>query len=459
MPTRMYGSAEGRFISDADFSDPAFGEIKGDLTHYSEGVLEPALASPFASFAILIALAAPLPSYGEQKDGLRKLVSEGAIFNFPGDSSGGKTTLLRLTQSVIGSPDITLDYEATPRGVAEAAYARNDLVVALDDTENGGFSSDGELLRVMKSFAQRIASGRSKVIAKGAGKGAFPPLTWFCFAVSTGPEALAEIAARIGSKRFGDRVRFLEMVVPPGAQGGIFGAELGGAHQKVEDPADLIDKIEDAISENHGVLFDAWVEFLLSKDQSARVRSLVDKFVKMTTGGENGLEIRFARKFGVMYAAGLIAVDAGLLPWSADWVKSAVRYCYDLARNLRDPDAAAVEAGLKAIAQAVKIPKRFPLHDAAERKTPLLPDAALGLRISKNGKWDLFICPDRLDLLEIEDPDLVMEKAKEMRLIIPSKNASSSVQIRVMTSQGEVKKMRFWTLRRDRTLAWAAQHP
>ncbi len=460
MPGRMYGSAEGRFLWDANFSDPAFGEIKGDLTQYREGVLKPALASPFVSFAILIALAAPLPSYTEQKDGRRKLLPEGAIFHWAGESSSGKTLLACITQSVFGSADITTDYEATQRGVAEVAYARNDLVVVLDDTESGALS-DGELLKVMKLFGQRLPSGRSKAIAKSAGGGAFPPLTWFCFGVSTGPQTLAEIARRIGSQRFGERVRFLEMVVPQNAQGGIFGAALSGAHQRVEDSGELISMIEDAISENHGVLFDAWVEFLLSNDQSAQVRSLVDEFVEMTAGGENGLETRIARKFGVMYAAGLIAVEAGLLPWSADWVSNAVRYCYDLARSTRDPDAAAVKAGLKAIARALKIEKRIPLHDAAERTTPLLPDAALGLGIKKDQKWHLFICPDRLGLVGIKDPRvkrLVMEKARELRLIIPSNNASSSVQIRVRTSQGNVEKLRFWKLRRYRTLAWAAHH-
>jgi hypothetical protein len=120
-----------------------------------------------------------------------------------------------------------------------------------------------------------------------------------------------------------------------------------------------------------------------------------------------------------------------------------------------------VKAGLKAIARALKIKKRIPLHDAAERTTPLLPDTALGLGIKKDQKWHLFICPDRLGLVGIKDPRvkrLVMEKARELRLIIASNNASSSVQIRVRTSQGKVEKLRFWNMHRGRTLAWAALH-
>ena len=174
IPARRYGSSKGCFRWDANFSDPVFGEIKGDLAQYRGGVLKPALASPFVSSAILIALAAPLCSYTEQKDGRGKLLSEAAIFHFAGESSSGKTTLARITQLVFGSPNITTDYEATPRGVAEAAYARNDLVVTLDDTENSGLG-DRELLNFMKFFAQRLVSGRSKAIAKAAGG---------CFSVS-----------------------------------------------------------------------------------------------------------------------------------------------------------------------------------------------------------------------------------------------------------------------------------
>ena len=455
MPTRMYGTANGRFVWDDNFADPAFAEIKGDLAQYREGVLKPALGSPFLSFAILIALAAPLPSYVEQKDGRGKLLSEGAIFHWAGESSSGKTTLARITQSVFGSPDIATDYEATPRGVAEAAYARNDLVMTLDDTENGE-AGDRELLNFMKFFGQRLASGRSKAIAKSAG-GAFPPLTWFCFGVSTGPETLAEVAQRVGSKRFGERARFFDLAVPPSARGGVFRAALSGAHPEIEDSAEAIGKIETAINENHGVLLDAWVKFLLSKDQSARVRSLVDAFVKMTAGGESGLEIRIARKFGVMYAAGVIGIEAGLLPWSADWVTKVVRYCYKLARNTRDPDACAVEAGLQAIAKATRAKLRFVRHQHATGKPPLFPESAVGLKICGDGKASWLVCWERIGLIGVKDARiqrLVMEKAKACGFVKASKNATGSVQIRVRTRHNQVEKLRFWRLNRKALESW-----
>ncbi|HEY8008754.1 MAG TPA: DUF927 domain-containing protein [Methylocella sp.] len=457
MPARMYGAAEGRFVWDDIFADPAFGEIKGNLAQFEEGVLMPALASPFLSFAILIGLAAPLPSYVEQKDGCGKLVPEGAIFHPAADSSAGKTLCARVTQSVFGSPEVFMDYQATERGVAEACYAHNDLVVVLDDTETAALE-DGELFRAMKLFGQRLPAGRSKAIAKIAAKSGLPPMTWFCFGVSTGPETLAELGQRLHKKLHGLRVRFIDLPLPPSARGGIFARVMGEAQLGVENPGELIKKIETAISQNHGVMMDAWIHFLLSDDHSERIREMVDKFVEMTAGGEHGLEARFARKFGVIYAAGLLAVKAGLLPWSTDWVAKAVRYCYDLARNTRDPDARAVETALKAIARALKIKGRFPRHDLKQRRTPVMSERALGLRVSRENKSRWYICPDRLDLVGVKDPRvrrLIIEKAKELKLIVASNNASSSVQMRVRTAEGSVRKLRVWRLRRDRTLAWA----
>jgi hypothetical protein len=271
MPARMYGTAEGRFVWDDNFADPAFGEVKGDLAQYQEGVLRPALASPFLSFASLISLAAPLPSYVEQKDGCGKLVPEGAIFHFAADSSAGKTLSANVTLSVFGSPAVTTDYESTPRGVAEACYGRNDLVMVLDDTESGALD-DHEVLKKMTLYGQRLPSGRSKVIAKSAAKSGFPR------------------------------------------------------------------------------------------------------------------------------------------------------------------------------------------HDLKQRRTPVMSERALGLRVSRENKSRWYICPDRLDLVGVKDPRvrrLIIEKAKELKLIVASNNASSSVQMRVRTAEGGVRKLRVWRLRRDRTLAWA----
>ena len=226
----------------------------------------------------------------------------------------------------------------------------------------------------------------------------------------------------------------------------------------VEDPGELINGIETAFSQHHGVLMDAWVRFLLSDDHSDRVRAMVDTFVETMAGGEKGLETRFARKFGVIYAAGLMAAKAGLLPWPTDWVTKVVRYCYDLARATRDPDARAIEAGLKAIARATCVKSRFVRHKHSARKPPLFSKSAIGLRINRDRKTRWLICRERLDLVGVKDERLqrlIMDRARECGFIWGSKNATGSIQIRVRTIAGHVEKLRFWRLNRRAMQAWA----
>jgi hypothetical protein len=57
MPNRRYGSARGTFIWDVENSPPEFGAIQGELSEYTQGVLIPALSSPYLTLAMLI----PLP--------------------------------------------------------------------------------------------------------------------------------------------------------------------------------------------------------------------------------------------------------------------------------------------------------------------------------------------------------------------------------------------------------------
>ena len=107
---------------------------------------------------------------------------------------------------------MVIDYEVTARGVAEACYARNDLLMVLDDTETAALE-DNELFRVMMLIGQRLPSGRAKTIARSAAKAGFPAMNWFCFGVSTGPETQADLAQRLGKKRHGQRVRFIDLPV------------------------------------------------------------------------------------------------------------------------------------------------------------------------------------------------------------------------------------------------------
>ena len=60
---------------------------------------------------------------------------------------------------------------------------------------------------------------------------------------------------------------------------------------------------------------------------------LVDKFIKRVGASGQGWEFRFALKFGVVYAAMKMGIDAGILPWPKSLPLKVATKCYRKARN------------------------------------------------------------------------------------------------------------------------------
>jgi Domain of unknown function (DUF927) len=458
MPKQVYGSARGKFIWDDNNASPEFGSRRGDLSAYSRGVLIPALSSPYLSAAILIPLASTLLGYTSQKTG-KTVLTETAIFHFAGESSSGKTTLARVAQSVFGSPAIETDFEATDRGITEHAYQRNNLALIVDDTESAGLS-DEEVWTRMQKLAQRVPSGRGKAIAGRAARADLPELKWMELTISTGPETFAELAKRLRHTRHGDQVRLLDVKLPPLEAGGIFGSKVTATERGVVDSAALIDGVEESISNSHGVLLGPWINYILAHDLAPRFLWLVQRFVHTTAGGENGLEQRFAKKFGVLYAAGVIGVGAGLLPWPKDWPMRAVGHCYINSRRTRDPESGLVNQALKRLAQELGSQLRFPQFRVARGNYPSWKNGQIGLRLVEKERTTTWLSKDRLALVCGEQPamrDLVFAKLSEMKFLHPSAHSTSSWQFRVQTGSGEIRKPRLWKLNVSMLREWAGR--
>lgn len=459
MPKRQYGSARGRFIWDVENAPPEFGAIQGKLSDYSGGVLIPALSSPYLTFAILIPLASALLGYVARRRKVR-LLSETAIIHFAGDLSSGKTTLARVAQSVSGSPEIDTDYEATDRGIAEQAYRRSHLALVIDDTEAAGLR-DEETWAKMQKFAQRVPRGRSKVISGRARKSDLPELIWTLYGIGSGPESLAELAARLHHRRQGDRVRLLDIILPSLGAGGIFGSAVTADGKRPADSGALVKQIEATILTCHGVLFDAWISFLVSHDVAERAMDLIDEFVTATAGGENGLEQRFAAKFAVPYAAGVIAVEAGLLPWPPDWPWRAVRGCYMNSRRARDPAGVDANRALRQLGGQLTSATRFPQVTTKRGQYPTWRQDQIGIRVLAGERTTTWFSKERLALLCGGDTSIgerMFANLVEMKCVHQSTNASASEQIRVQNAPNIVEKVRLWMLDIRAFTAWVGNN-
>jgi hypothetical protein len=76
----------------------------------------------------------------------------------------------------------------------------------------------------------------------------------------------------------------------------------------------------------------------MAKDRSAEIIELVNAFIEHVGARGHGWEVRFAQKFGVIYAAVMMGIDAGLLPWPRSPPRKVATKCYRKARNAAKTD-------------------------------------------------------------------------------------------------------------------------
>jgi hypothetical protein len=447
-PHAMIGTAHGRYRW-GDVGDDTISR-KGTLAGFVEHVAKPSEASPFLSFSILLSLAAMLPSYVHQR-GRAQLLSETSIFYFVAASSTGKSTLLRVTGGCFSAPRVFVDFAATKRGVAEWAYRRNDGILLIDDTESADLD-DRQLVRLMRDLAQRIPSGRSRATSKHANN--VPSLLYSTFACSSGPESHAALSQRVGAKPQGDRVRWLDIIVPPAEDGGIL-ARVTDGQAEVEDPEVFFAALESGLAAHHGWLVDAFAEPLVAGDYADRVIALCDEFIQMVAANEDSLEIRFARKFALIYAAGVLGIELGLLPWPESWPLEVVAYVYRNARAARDPQSEATRELARRILRCKKRPHRFL---RSTRGTVIeLGERHIGFVREDDGpRW--LVCPDlvrRLDVSKVEVDEL-MRTLNAKKIVVRGKGLAASMQFRVKNGDAEVAKTRFWEIDMARLEDWLA---
>jgi hypothetical protein len=227
----------------------------------------------------------------------------------------------------------------------------------------------------------------------------------------------------------------------------------------VRDSADLVQSLERWLPRCHGTLFDAWIDHLLEDDQSSHVDDYVQGFVASTAAGANGLEKRFAKKFGILCAAGRLGVESGLLPWPDDWPMRAVRHCYENSLEERDPDVAEATEGVRQLAANLNSKERFPRVAAQRGRNPKWSDGQIGLHRFDGRKWETLLARDRLHHLcgDCTSESAVFQRLLGLEVVKQGEYSSASEQLRVRSPDGDVKRVRFWKVDVGKLRQWAKQ--
>jgi hypothetical protein len=457
----MIGATKGhyRWLSDKDDALRAgLGRRRGTIDSWKRDVGRPLTLSTVGSGALMHTLAAPLAGYVAMHmrtaAELGELVSESCIINFSGTSGTGRTTLSRAAAGLFGRPGDIERWQFTRRGLEEAAEARNDLVLILDDTETH-VDDTMKLKTALRLVNETIPNGKSKAMAKTAKASGLPALEWFTCGVTSSPEPIDDIAARVGWIRSpGEKVRWPNIDVGGLGEGGIFDNQKGNSEECVSRGKELIEQVRRGTARNYGLVMPLWIEFLLEDNYAGRIHELTDKFVHKVAGHGDGWDQRLARQFGMQYAAGKLAVEAGILPWSPDWPWKAARQCYHNALRCLYRDKAALDKKLALVVAASKDASRVIKVKQGSRILIVLDGNALGISTTFKGRR---VCALRDDALIRLAGGRVAARAITARLqqtgaLVGGHGhaKTSQLPVRIKVSGKLAKKPRFWVIDADK---------
>ncbi len=153
--------------------------------------------------SVSLALSGPL---------LEMLKQDGGGIHLRGESSRGKSTILKAAASVWGSPEFVQSWRATSNGLEGVAVVSNSSLIALDEMSEVDAKEAGRVVYM-------LSNGTGKARANRAGA-ARPVAHWKVPILSSGELSLADKMAEAGQrKRAGQDVRLINIPADNRAHG------------------------------------------------------------------------------------------------------------------------------------------------------------------------------------------------------------------------------------------------
>lgn len=300
--------AEGVILQTAGYTASDFTE-RGTLAGWQQGVAGLAVGNSRLCFALSLAFAAPL---------LSLVGMEGGGFHLKGESTDGKTTVMKAAASVYGYPDrYSQTWRATGNAIEGIASRRNDALLCLDEL--------GELDgREAGQTAYMLANGQGKGRSKQDGE-LKERKAWRLLFLSTGELSLEDHAASAGkSTQAGMEVRTIQIPSDTGHHGAfewLHGMDGGRG---------FADTLKANSEEHHGIAFRTYAQALTQSmdEYSERLRAEIKQLAaELTPKGAGNQVGRAINRFALVAAAGELATRLGVTGWPEGEAIRAVRVC------------------------------------------------------------------------------------------------------------------------------------
>ncbi len=282
---------------------------RGTLAEWQQGVAALAVGNSRLCFALSLAFAAPL---------LNLVGMEGGGFHLKGESTDGKTTIMKAAASVYGNPDrYSQTWRATGNAIEGIASRRNDALLCLDELGELDGKEAGQV-------AYMLANGQGKGRSKQDGE-LRERKAWRLLFLSTGELSLEDHAASAGQRtQAGMEVRTIQIPSDTGHHGAfewLHGMESGRTF------ADTLKANSDS---QHGSAFRTYAEALAGDldAHSERLRGEIKRLAaELTPKGAGNQVGRAINRFALVAAAGELATRLGVTGWPDGEALRAVRVC------------------------------------------------------------------------------------------------------------------------------------
>jgi len=306
----VIGEPSGPLFYNGDRSHAHAFQPHGSVEGWRDGVAKLCSGNSRPMLAIGAAMGASL---------LHLVGLESGGFHFYGPSGCGKTTSANVGASVWGHPhEQVLNWDATALALANAAAARNDGLMLLDEIGQGNPEA-------VSMAAYRLFNGTGKM--QGAREGGNREmLRWRVLVLSTGEVDLTSVMQGGGRRtRAGQEVRLASLPADAGFGMGCF-ERLNGQ----TDSNRLAKALDKATQEHYGAAGRAVVAYIAERREAVAIqlKAAINAAMDDLPSEASGQVRRVAARFAVAGEALEIATEAGLTGWRVKEGCNAVRRCF-----------------------------------------------------------------------------------------------------------------------------------
>jgi Domain of unknown function (DUF927) len=317
----------------------------GTPTSWRDTVGQISRLSSLLMFATSTALAAPL---------LAITGTQSFAFCLYGRTRSGKTIATLVGSSVIGigRTENLIGWNITDARLEERLSEFNDLLFPIDDLSTMRGSDREKYLRIRNltyRVSQGWSTGRHSSFTR-AHEGAHGG--WRCIALTSAEKSIRDMAADAKVERQqGEVLRLIDVpAVFPGSDH-VFdrrSANVPIPNFKAWRDTTFAGIVADCEA-NHGAPLRQYLEEIITADFDVRemARDAAASFAQHVADvGDDVVARDVAKKFGLVYAGGLLGIRLGIVPWQQDELLDAIAKCYRGARSLLPDEGVALRQGL-----------------------------------------------------------------------------------------------------------------